>query len=177
MNPCLDSSVLYTDWEIAMTKPRRPKLFDLVAVTRRPDSVSWATWYSSVATARWPGSQFLRRGGGHAASRPSTNDVNSKPRTHESCVTHRLRGNHETRWPGATDGTLHRTRPKIHGNRRFAARVLVAHVLNGRRWHGLGLDHREWNSSVSRAIREAVQLASQALLRHPDEFIAEPVPA
>jgi hypothetical protein len=33
----------------------------------------------------------------------------------------------------------------------------------------------EWNRSVTKeAIREAVQLASQALLRHADEFAVEP---
>ena len=36
----------------------------------------------------------------------------------------------------------------------------------------------EWNGSVTReAIREAVQLASQALLRHADEFVVEPAAA
>jgi hypothetical protein len=36
----------------------------------------------------------------------------------------------------------------------------------------------EWNDSITKdAIREAVQLASQALLKHADEFIIEPVAA
>jgi hypothetical protein len=36
----------------------------------------------------------------------------------------------------------------------------------------------EWNNSITKdAIQEAVQLASQALLRHVDEFILEPVAA
>ena len=35
----------------------------------------------------------------------------------------------------------------------------------------------EWNGSISKeSIREAVQLASQALLRHAEEFSLEPVP-
>ena len=34
---------------------------------------------------------------------------------------------------------------------------------------------RSWNQSITKdPIREAVQLASQALLRHADEFILEP---
>ena len=36
----------------------------------------------------------------------------------------------------------------------------------------------EWNQSITKdAIQEAVQLASQALLRHADEFILEPAGA
>jgi len=71
--------------------------------------------------------------------------------------------------------------PKIcHGRPTFrGTRVLVADVLEqvaaGMAWDSI-ID--EWNGSISKeAIREAVQLASQALLRHPDEFTAEPVPA
>jgi hypothetical protein len=33
----------------------------------------------------------------------------------------------------------------------------------------------EWNDSITKeAIREAVRLASQALLKHADEFVLEP---
>jgi hypothetical protein len=36
----------------------------------------------------------------------------------------------------------------------------------------------EWHSSITKeAIREAVQLASQALLEHIDEYTLEPLPA
>src|SRR2546425_1326994 len=67
-----------------------------------------------------------------------------------------------------------------HGKPTFrGTRVLVADVLDqvaaGLAWETI-ID--EWNGSISKeAIREAVQLASQALLRHADEFSLEPVPA
>ena len=67
-----------------------------------------------------------------------------------------------------------------HGRPTFrGTRVLVADVLEqvaaGLAWVTIIV---EWNGSISKeAIREAVQLASQALLRHSDEFTAEPVPA
>ena len=71
--------------------------------------------------------------------------------------------------------------PKIcHGKPTFrGTRVLVADVLDqvaaGMAWDSI-ID--DWNGSISKeAIREAVQLASQALLRHADEFTLEPVPA
>ena len=71
--------------------------------------------------------------------------------------------------------------PKIcHGKPTFrGTRVLVADVLDqvaaGMAWETI-ID--EWNGSISKeAIREAVQLASQALLRHADEFALGPVPA
>ena len=70
------------------------------------------------------------------------------------------------------------TDPRIcHGQPTFrGTRVLVADVLeqvaNGVAWETI-VD--EWHHSVTReAIREAVQLASQALLKHADEFIVEP---
>ncbi len=71
--------------------------------------------------------------------------------------------------------------PKIcHGRPTFrGTRVLVADVLEqvaaGLDWEAI-ID--EWNGSISKeAIAEAVQLASQALERHADEFGLEPVPA
>ncbi len=71
--------------------------------------------------------------------------------------------------------------PKIcHGKPTFrGTRVLVADVLEevaaGMAWDSI-ID--QWNGSITKeAIREAVQLASQALLRHPDEFTLEPVSA
>lgn len=70
------------------------------------------------------------------------------------------------------------TDPKIcHGKPTFrGTRVLVADVLDqvssGMAWEAI---IEEWNDSITKeAIKEAVQLASQALLKHPDEFILEP---
>ena len=71
------------------------------------------------------------------------------------------------------------TDPKIcHGKPTFrGTRVLVSDVLeqvaSGMAWETIIM---EWNDSISKdAIREAVQLASQALLKHTDEFILSPV--
>jgi len=65
--------------------------------------------------------------------------------------------------------------PRIcHGKPTFrGTRVLVADVLeqvaSGMAWEMIV---EEWNESVSfEAIKEAVQLASQALLKHADEFV------
>jgi uncharacterized protein (DUF433 family) len=73
------------------------------------------------------------------------------------------------------------TDPRIsHGKPTFrGTRVLVSDVLeqvaNGMAWDTIV---EEWNRSVTPdAIREAVQLASQALLRHADEFVVEPAGA
>jgi len=73
------------------------------------------------------------------------------------------------------------TDPKIcHGKPTFrGTRVMVGDVLDqvasGMAWETI---IEEWNDSVSRdAIREAVQLASQALLKHADEFKLEPIAA
>jgi len=73
------------------------------------------------------------------------------------------------------------TDPKIcHGKPTFrGTRVLVADVLDqvasGMAWETI---IEEWNASITKeAIREAVQLASQALLKHADEFILEPITA
>ena len=67
--------------------------------------------------------------------------------------------------------------PKIcHGKPTFrGTRVLVSDVLeqvaNGMAWETIV---EEWNNSINReAIREAIELASQALLKHADEFILE----
>lgn len=67
--------------------------------------------------------------------------------------------------------------PQIcHGKPTFrGTRVLVADVLeqvaSGMAWEMI---IEEWNESVSLdAIKEAVQLARQALLKHADEFILE----
>lgn len=67
--------------------------------------------------------------------------------------------------------------PRIcHGKPTFrGTRVLVADVLeqvsNGMAWETI---IEEWNDSISKeAIGEAVQLASQALLKHSSEFVLE----
>lgn len=71
--------------------------------------------------------------------------------------------------------------PKIcHGKPTFSGtRVLVSDVLDqvgtGMAWETI---IEEWNNSLTReAIREAVSLASQALLKHADEFVLGPVAA
>lgn len=71
--------------------------------------------------------------------------------------------------------------PKIcHGKPTFrGTRVLVSDVLDqvasGMAWETI---IEEWNNSIAKeAIREAVELASQALLKHKDEFILEPAAA
>ena len=67
-----------------------------------------------------------------------------------------------------------------HGNPVFrGTRVLVSDVLeqvaSGMAWESI---IEEWNDSITKeAIREAVELASQALLRHKDEFILGPAAA
>jgi len=67
--------------------------------------------------------------------------------------------------------------PRIcHGKPTFrGTRVLVADVLDqvasGMPWEMIV---EEWNESVTiDAIKEAVQLATQALLKHADEFVLE----
>ena len=71
--------------------------------------------------------------------------------------------------------------PKVcHGKPTFrGTRVLVSDVLdqvgNGIDWETIIQD---WNESITKeAISEAVQLASQALLKHADEFILQPATA
>jgi uncharacterized protein (DUF433 family) len=73
------------------------------------------------------------------------------------------------------------TDPKIcHGKPTFrGTRVLVSDVLeqvaSGMAWETI---IEEWNDSITKeAIKEAVQLASQALLKHANEFILEPMAA
>lgn len=69
------------------------------------------------------------------------------------------------------------TDPKIcHGKPTFrGTRVLVADVLeqvaSGMAWETI---IEEWNGSITReAIKEAVLLASQALLNHTEDFVLE----
>jgi uncharacterized protein (DUF433 family) len=68
--------------------------------------------------------------------------------------------------------------PEIcHGKPMFrGTRVLVSDVLEqvpgGMAWETI---LEEWNHKITKeAIREAVELASQALLKHADEFLLEP---
>ncbi len=71
--------------------------------------------------------------------------------------------------------------PRVcHGKPVFrGTRVLVSDVLQqvatGMSWDAI---IAEWNGNVPKeAIAEAVALASQALLRHSDEFVLEPASA
>lgn len=71
--------------------------------------------------------------------------------------------------------------PEIcHGKPTFrGTRVLVSDVLeqvaSGMAWETI---IEEWNSSIIKeAIREAIQLASQALIKHADDFVLQPLPA
>jgi uncharacterized protein (DUF433 family) len=73
------------------------------------------------------------------------------------------------------------TDPEIcHGKPTFrGTRVLVSDVLeqvaSGLAWETIV---EEWNNSVTKeAIQEAVQLASQAFIKHADEFVLEPLAA
>ncbi len=72
------------------------------------------------------------------------------------------------------------TDPEIcHGKPTFrGTRVLVSDVLeqvaSGMAWETI---IEEWNNSVTKeAIQEAVQLASQAFIKHAGEFVLEPLP-
>jgi uncharacterized protein (DUF433 family) len=64
-----------------------------------------------------------------------------------------------------------------HGKPTFrGTRILVADILDqvasGMSWAAIIED---WNGKITEdGIREAVQLASEALLKHADEFILEP---
>jgi uncharacterized protein (DUF433 family) len=65
-------------------------------------------------------------------------------------------------------------KPTFRGTRVMVSDVL-AQVASGMAWETI---LEEWNDSITRdAIREAVQLASQALLNHADEFVLEPLAA
>ncbi|MCC6298926.1 MAG: DUF433 domain-containing protein [Anaerolineales bacterium] len=73
------------------------------------------------------------------------------------------------------------TDPEIaHGKPTFrGTRVLVSDVLeqvaSGMAWESI---IEEWNDSITKeAIQEAIQLASQAFIKHADEFVLEPLTA
>jgi len=64
--------------------------------------------------------------------------------------------------------------PTFRGTRVFVSDVLEQ-VASGMAWEAI---IEEWNGSISKeAIAEAVQLATQALLRHKDELGLEALPA
>ncbi|MBV6450789.1 MAG: hypothetical protein MHPDNHAH_01516 [Anaerolineales bacterium] len=73
------------------------------------------------------------------------------------------------------------TDPEIaHGKPTFrGTRVLVSDVLeqvaSGMAWETI---IEEWNESITKeAIQEAIQLASQAFIKHADEFVLESLTA
>ncbi len=62
-------------------------------------------------------------------------------------------------------------KPTFRGTRVFVSDVLEQ-VASGLAWETI---IEEWHDSISKeAIAEAVQLATQALMKHSDEFILEP---
>ena len=61
-------------------------------------------------------------------------------------------------------------KPTFRGTRIFVADVLEQ-VASGMAWETI---IEEWHDSITKeAIAEAVQLATQALMKHSDEFILE----
>lgn len=62
-------------------------------------------------------------------------------------------------------------KPTFRGTRVFVSDVLEQ-VASGMAWETI---IEEWHDSITKeAIAEAVQLATQALMKHSDEFILEP---
>lgn len=73
-----------------------------------------------------------------------------------------------------SDPTICHGKPTFRGTRVLVSDVLDQ-VASGMAWETI---IEEWNNSITKeAIREAVELASQALLKHKDEFILGPVAA
>lgn len=73
-----------------------------------------------------------------------------------------------------TDPAICHGQPTFRGTRILVSDVLEQ-VANGMAWESIVKD---WHESISEeAIKEAVNLASQALLKHADEFILQPVSA
>ena len=73
-----------------------------------------------------------------------------------------------------TDPDICHGKPTFRGTRVMVSDVLEQ-VASGMAWETIV---EEWNDSITKdAIKEAVQLASQALLNHVDEFILEPMAA
>ncbi len=70
-----------------------------------------------------------------------------------------------------TDPNICHGKPTFRGTCIFVADVLEQ-VGNGVIWESI---IEEWHDSIThKAIAEAVQLASQALLNHIDEYVLEP---
>ena len=62
-------------------------------------------------------------------------------------------------------------KPTFRGTRVFVSDVLEQ-VASGMAWENI---IEEWHDSITKeAITEAVQLATQALMKHTDEFVLEP---
>lgn len=65
-------------------------------------------------------------------------------------------------------------KPTFRGTRIFVADVLEQ-VSSGMAWEAI---IEEWNGNITKeAIAESVQLATEALLKHADEFVLEPMTA
>jgi uncharacterized protein (DUF433 family) len=70
-----------------------------------------------------------------------------------------------------TDPNICHGQPTFRGTRIFVSDVLEQ-VASGMAWETI---IEEWHNSITKeAIAEAVQLASQALFEHIDEYILEP---
>ena len=73
-----------------------------------------------------------------------------------------------------TDSRICHGKPTFRGTRILVADVLEQ-VAGGMSWEAIIED---WDGKISKAaIQEAVHLASDALLKHADEFIVEATPA
>jgi uncharacterized protein (DUF433 family) len=71
-----------------------------------------------------------------------------------------------------TDPDICHGKPIFRGTRIFVEDVLEQ-VASGMAWETI---IEEWHGSITtEAIKEAVQLASRALIEHIDEYILEPV--
>lgn len=82
----------------------------------------------------------------------------------------------KAKWLGryiVADPRMGHGQPTFRGTRVFVADVLEQ-VASGMAWEAI---MEEWNGSITKeAIAEAVQLATQALLKHADESILESGP-
>ena len=73
-----------------------------------------------------------------------------------------------------TDPEISHGKPTFRGTRVMVSDVLEQ-VASGMAWETI---IEEWNNSVTKeAIQEAIQLASQAFIKHADEFVLEPLAA
>ncbi len=73
-----------------------------------------------------------------------------------------------------TDPDISHGKPTFRGTRVLVSDVLDQ-VASGMAWESI---IEEWNDSITKeAIQEAIQLASQAFIKHADEFVLEPLTA